>query len=122
MMTKLIWALKVAPQDDADGLHELGLSWYRFQNEIGDFDKSLQPSARPAVWIKFSQIDQLDRLQRAYPEVKLGPADSFNEALLFSDRWEEGEALKKNVLLLFERGEESDEMEGILREDTLEDY
>jgi hypothetical protein len=122
MMTKLVWALKVSPRDDAEGLHELGLSWYRFENEIKHFEESLQPSARPAVWIKFSQIEQLDRVQRAYPEVKLGPADSFTEALIFSENWEEGEELEKTVLILLEKGDENDEMEGILREDSMEDY
>lgn len=122
MITRLVWALKVAPRDNTDGLHELGLSWYRFEDQLGDFDKSLQSTVRPAVWIKFSQIEQLDRLQRAYPDIKLGPADSFNEALLFSDQGEDGEALKEKIILLLEKGDENDEMEGILREDTMEDY
>ena len=122
MAVKLVWALKVAPRDDAEGLHEVGLSWYRFENEIENFDKTLQPSARPAVWIKFSQIEQLERIQRNYPEVKLGPADSFNEALLFSDKWEEGVELEKKIHLLLEKEEEGDDMEEMIREDTMEDY
>jgi hypothetical protein len=123
MTIKLIWAFKIAPQDDeAKNSHEFGLSWYRFEDEIGYFEKSLQQSVRPAVWIKFSQIKQLERIQGAYPEAKLGPADSFTEALLFAENWEQGKALEKKVTLLLEMEKEVDEMEAILREDSMEDY
>ncbi len=123
MTIKLIWALKIAPQDDAvENSHEFGLSWYRFEDDIGAFEKSLQQSVHPAVWIRFSQIEQLERIQGAYPEAKLGPASSFTEALLFAENWEQGKALEKKATLLLEMEKEVDEMEAILREDTLEDY
>jgi len=56
---RLVWALKVPPADDMEGLHEFGLSSYQPEEEIGRFDKSLRQNARFAIWIKFRGKDQL---------------------------------------------------------------
>ena len=122
MWIKLIWSIKIPPQDDLNGLHELGLSWYRFEEKIENFEKKLQNAALPAVWIKFNRIEQMERLQSVYPEAKLGPATSFNEALIFADSLEHGEEIRKKVTSLFEMGKEVDEMEAVFREDSMEDY
>jgi hypothetical protein len=119
---KLVWTIKEAPQEQNEELHELGLGWYRFKQNPGDFEKSIQAKARPAVWIHFSQIEELDRIQGAFPDAPLGPASSFTEALIFADSLEEGEALKKRITRLLEGNREVDEMEALLREDTMEDY
>ena len=34
MVIKLVLAVKVPPQEDGEGIHELGLSWYRFEEKI----------------------------------------------------------------------------------------
>lgn len=122
MDIQLVWTLRVAPQDENETLHEFGLSWYRFEQKRDDFEISVQKEIRPAVWIRFSRIEQLERIQGAYPDAALGPASSFTEALLFSENLETGEALKKKVTLLLQMEKEIDEMDALLREDTMEDY
>ena len=122
MIIKLVGAVKVAPQDD-DTIHELGLTWYRFEEfpEISAIPAH-GPVVRPAVWIKFSEVEQLERIQGAYPEARLGPAGSFNEALIFAESREKGEELEKKVMRLLQGDKEVDDMEAMLREDTMEDY
>ncbi len=122
MVIKRVLAVKVPPQEDGEGIHELGLTWYRFEDKIENSDMPFKESARPAVWIKFSQVEQLERIQGAYPEAKLGPASSFTEALIFAENWEKGDELQKKVTLLLQNTGEVDEMEAMLREDTMEDY
>ncbi|MFI5303750.1 MAG: hypothetical protein ACHQYP_03035 [Nitrospiria bacterium] len=122
MTVKLVWALKIAPQDDLEGVHELGLGWYRFEDEKGHSDQSLHQAARPAVWVKFNHSEQLERIQNAFPEAKLGPAASFTEALIFAESWDTGKTLEKKVHLLLEGEKEGDDMEAFFREDTMEDY
>ncbi|MBI3593603.1 MAG: hypothetical protein HY200_01455 [Nitrospirae bacterium] len=122
MDIQLVWTLKVAPKDENETLHELGLSWYRFEQKRENFEFSLQKKIRPAVWIQFSQIEQLERIQGVYPDAALGPASSFTEALLFAENQETGETLKKKVTQLLQMENEIDEMDALLREDTMEDY
>ena len=121
-MIKLVWVLKVAPQEKNLRLHEFGLSWYQFEEKIENFEKSLQHNARPAVWIEFSKIEQLERIQGAFSNVKLGPATSFSEALIIENKQEKAEEIMKRTLCILNTENEVDEMEVILREDSLEDY
>ncbi len=120
MDVRFIWAEKVPPDDQAEGLHEFGLSWYRFAEEPSGLDPSLAPV--PAVWVKFDAVEQLEIIQARFPEAKLGPASSFTEALIFAENRERAKTLQKNLIALLGSREDDAAMEEILREDTMEDY
>jgi hypothetical protein len=121
MKIQTVWAVKVMPDDEAEQLHEFGLSYYRFATDSTETDPVLKIPARPAVWVKFSKVDQLELMQTSFPEAKLGPAGSFTEAILFAESWEKSEALQKKVQAAL-RGEGEDEMGKIIKEETMEDY
>ena len=121
MKVQAVWAVKVVPDDEAEGLHEFSLAWYRFTTDPGDIDPTLKVPARPAVWVKFSKVEQLELMQSSFPEAKLGPAGSFTEALHFADNWARAQELQKRVAAAL-KDEEEDDMGRILKEDTMEDY
>lgn len=124
MTIKQIWAVKVRPDEEAEDLHEMGLSWYRFSDQPLLSDPELQKIARPGVYIQFNRIEELERVLASYPEAKLGPASAFTEALLFVENWEKGVETCRKVRHLLqegERGDTHDEMDRLLREDTMED-
>lgn len=121
MKVEAVWAVKVVPDDEAEGLHEFSLSWYRFTKDPSDVDSVIKAPARPAVWVKFSKMDHLEEMQLRFPDAKLGPASSFTEALLFADTWARAQELQKKVAAAL-KGEEEDEMGRILKEDAMEDY
>ncbi|NKE71125.1 hypothetical protein [Candidatus Manganitrophus noduliformans] len=121
MKIQTIWAVKVVPDDEAEDLHEFGLSWYRFAKEPIETDPVLKIPAKPAVWVKFSKLEQLELMQSDFPEAKLGPAGSFTEGILFAESWDKAEALRKKVHAVL-LGEGEDEMGKIIKEETMEDY
>jgi len=122
MKIQTVWAVKVMPDDEAEDLHEFGLSWYRFSKDPAAIDPVLKIPAKPAVWIKFSKLEQLELTQSNFPEAKLGPAASFTEGILFAESWEKAQLLQKKVSRALRDEEEEDEMGEILKEDTMEDY
>lgn len=122
MKIQTVWAVKVVPDDEAEGLHEFGLSWYRFAKEPTETDPVLKIPAKPAVWVKFSKLEQLERMQSDFPEAKLGPAGSFTEGILFAESGEKAETLLKRVRAVLGGEEEEDEMGKIIKEETMEDY
>jgi hypothetical protein len=121
MKIEAVWAVKVVPDDEAEGLHEFSLSWYRFTKDPAEVDPTLKIPARPAVWVKFSKVEQLELMQSSFPEAKLGPAGSFTEALHFADNWARANELQKRITATLKE-EEEEEMGKILKEDTMEDY
>jgi hypothetical protein len=117
-----VWAIKTPPDDEAEGLHEFSLYWYRFSQDPQEVDPAFRTPARPAVWVKFGRLEHLERIQSGYPEATLGPVSSYNEALIFTENWEEAQALQKKVAAFLEEEEEDDDGMGeILKEDTMED-
>ena len=122
MKIQTVWAVKVMPDDENEDLHEFALSWYRFSKDPAEIDSALKVPAKPAVWVKFSKLEQLELVQSNFPEAKLGPASSFAEAILFAESWEKAQALRKKVYAVLRDEEEADEMGQILKEDTMEDY
>lgn len=122
MKIQTVWAVKVVPDDEAEGLHEFGLSWYRFANNSTETDPVLKIPAKPAVWVKFSKLEHLELMQSDFPEAKLGPAGSFTEGILFAESWEKAEALYKKVQTVLRGEEGEDEMGKIIKEETMEDY
>lgn len=121
MKIQTVWAVKVVPDDEAEDLHEFGLSWYRFAKEPTEIDPVLKIPAKPAVWVKFSKLEQLELMQSDFPEAKLGPAGSFTEGILFAESWDKAQGLQKKVLSVL-LGEGEDEMGKIIKEETMEDY
>ena len=122
MKIQTVWAVKVVPDDEAEDLHEFGLSWYRFAKEPTEIDPALKIPAKPAVWVKFSKLEQLELMQSSFPEAKLGPAGSFTEGILFAESWEKAQALQKKVNAVLRDEAEEDEMGKIIKEETMEDY
>lgn len=121
MKVEAVWAVKVVPDDEAEGLHEFALAWYRFTEDPAEVDPILKIPAKPAVWVKFSKADHIELMQSSFPDAKLGPSSSFTEALLFADNWARAKELQKRVTVALKE-EEGEEMGQILKEDTLEDY
>jgi hypothetical protein len=117
-----VWALRVAPDDEAKDLHEFGLAWYRFTDDPDSVDPIIKAPPRPAVWVRFGQVEHLDRMQRSYPEAKLGPSSRYTEGLIFAENWEGARALESEVASRLKGGDEDDSMDQAIREDTLEDY
>lgn len=117
-----VWAMKTPPPDDEDEtLHEFSLHWYRFSQDPDEVDPDFRSPSRPAVWVKFGHFEHLQKMQSGFPEATLGPVSSYTEALIFTESWNEAEALQKKVALFLEGGAEEDEMEEINKEDTMED-
>jgi hypothetical protein len=119
---KAVWALRVAPDDEAEDLHEFGLAWFRFTEGPASVDPVIKAPARPAVWVRFGGVEHLDKMQRIYPEAKLGPSSRYTEGLIFADDWERALTLENEVASRLKGGEEDDPMDQAIREDTLEDY
>jgi hypothetical protein len=122
MKIQTVWAVKVMPDDEAEELHEFSLSWYRFAKDPAEVDPVLKIPAQPAVWVKFSKLEHLERMQSDFPEARLGPAGSFTEGILFAESWEKAEALQKKVDAVLRGGGKEDEMGKIIKEETMEDY
>jgi len=122
MTSHLVWALKIPHRDDGAGLHEFGLSWYRLEKTIEGFEAKIRPGARPAMWIKIDRREEIERIQAMYADVKLGPADSFNEALIFIDNINQAGKIKERLRSAFDMKEGYEEMEALFREETMEDY
>ena len=121
MEVQAVWAVKVVPDDEAEALHEFSLSWYRFTKDPAEVDPTLKVPARPAVWVKFSKVAQLELMQSSFPDAKLGPAGSFTEALHFADNWARVRELQKRIIVTLKE-DEGEEIGKILKEDTMEDY
>jgi hypothetical protein len=121
MKIQTVWAVKVVPDDEAEDLHEFGLSWYRFAKDPADMDSVLKIPARPAVWVKFSKLEHLELMQSDFPEAKLGPAGSFIEGILFADSWAAAQTLQKKVHAVLGGDAEENEMGKINKEETMED-
>ncbi|HET6371386.1 MAG TPA: hypothetical protein VFG95_09320 [Nitrospiria bacterium] len=117
-----VWALRVAPDDEAEDLHEFGLAWYRFTNDPTLVDPVIKSPARPAVWVRFGRVEHLERMQRSYPDAKLGPSSRFTEGLIFAENWDRARALVSEVASRLKGADEDDSMGQAIREDTLEDY
>ncbi len=115
-----VMATQVPPDEEDEGLHEFSLYWYRFTDNPASVDPRLSARTRPAVWVRFKEISQLETLQGSYPEARLGPSSSYTEALIFSESWEEAKQLQKKVATLLSQNED-DTLKGLLAEDTLED-
>ena len=121
MKVQAVWAVKVPPDEEAEDLHEFFLYWYRFAENRSDIEPSLRPSAKPAIWIRFGRASHLERIRDGFPEAKLGPGASFNEALIFAEEWAGALTLKEKVSNLLGEEEGNDEMSDVIKEDTMED-
>lgn len=122
MKIKAVWAVRVVPEDEDETLHEFALAWYRLTEDPDDVDPNLKIPAQPAVWVKFSKFEQLESMQAHFPEAKLGPVSSYTEAILFAESPEAARALQKKVYGALRDEEEEDEIDRLLKEDTMEDY
>ncbi|MFY9270689.1 MAG: hypothetical protein WAO55_13185 [Candidatus Manganitrophaceae bacterium] len=120
MKIQTVWAVKVVPDDENDHLHEFALSWYRFTSDSTETDPVIKLPAQPAVWVKFSKVDQLEKMQSSFPEAKLGPASSFTEAILFAESGKAAGALRERVETLLRDEEGPDLLGEILKEEMID--
>lgn len=116
------WAFQVPPNEETEDLHEFALVWYRFSGDSTEVDPVLKRPALPVVWIRFGKVEELEQIQRHFPEAKLGPSSRFSEGLLIAQSWEEAQELEKRVRAMFRPDEASKALGEVIEEDTMEDY
>ncbi len=116
MQLKVIYAVQAIPDDEDPELHEFGLRYFRFIE--AEPDVNCPDGGKPAVWIRFSDVSQIETLQFHCPEAKLGPSHAFTEALVTIASIEEAEKLSKKIGQIFTDAE----MKEVFDEDTMEDY
>ncbi len=115
MQIEKIRVLQERPDDEDLDLHEFGLIYYRFLENESDMDS--QEAVQDAVWVRFSEASQIETLRFQCPDAKLGPVESFTEALILAASPEEAETLCKKIERLYI----DSEMKEVFDEDTLED-
>ncbi len=121
MKVLAVWAVQAFPDEACVDLHEFALRWYRFTADPTLIDPVLRRPARPGVWIRFNQVEELEQVQARYPEAALGPAASFTEALIFTKEWEQAQTLQATIFGLSVHSD-AEEMARVIREETMEDY
>ena len=114
MQVTIVWAIREQPDDEDTDLREFGLFYFRLIESAAPPEEA----ATPAVWVRFSDVSQIEMLQFHCPEARLGPSHSFTEGLVLTEHLEEAEALCKKL----ERLNLTAEMKEILDEDVMEDY
>jgi len=119
MQVKAVWASRVPPDEEVEDLYEFSLYWYRFFEELG----SRPSNCRPAVWIEFSRIEHLKRIQINYPEATLGPSSSYTQGLIFTETFQDAQTVQEKVLSLLQNEEtfEENELYNIIQSDSMED-
>ncbi|MEK7285746.1 MAG: hypothetical protein AAB035_00390 [Nitrospirota bacterium] len=111
MKVDVVYAIQTRPDDEDPLLHEFGLLYFEFAELETD-------RAKPAVWVRFSDVNQIETLQFHCPDAKLGPSAAFTEALILTDSLDAANALCKKI----EHFLTDAQMKEIFGEDTLEDY
>ena len=114
MQVTLVWSIREQPDDEDTDLHEFGLFYFRLVESI----TPPEDSAIPAVWVRFTEVSQIETLQFHCPDARLGPAHSFTEGLVLTQTVEEAQALCKKLERIFLDAE----MKELLDEDVMEDY
>ncbi len=116
MQVAVIQVIQVSPDDENPDLHEFGLRYFKFM------ETGLKPDpvegAKPALWVRFSEVSQIETLQFHCPEAKLGPSHAFTEALVITESVEEAGRLRKKIGTLFADAQ----MQEVFGEDDMEDY
>jgi len=121
MQVTVVFAIREQPDDEDTNLHEFGLIYFRLI-ESATFSET---TAVPAVWVRFSDVRQIEMLQFHCPDARIGPSHSFTEGLVLTKDLEEAEALCKKLGRGFAGPGKKNmdiEMKEMLDEDVLEDY
>jgi len=114
MQVKIVWAIREQPDDEDTDLHEFGLFYFR----LIELEAPPEEMAIPAVWVRFTNVSQIETLQFHCPDARLGPAHSFTGGLVLTKNQEEAEMLCKKLNQIFMDAE----MKEMLDEDVMEDY
>jgi hypothetical protein len=116
MQVEVVYAVQSPPDDEDPALHEFGLLYFGLTEVESGMDCAA--GEKPAVWIRFSDVSQIETLQFHCPDAKLGPSHSFKEALVIAESVEDAKKLCKKIEHLFVDAQ----MKEMFGEDTLEDY
>jgi hypothetical protein len=116
MQVEVVHAIQTRPDDEDPNLHEFGLFYYELTEAEAEVDCGI--GEKPAVWVRFSDVSQIETLQFHCPDAKLGPSHSFTEALVLTDSLDAAKKLCKKIEHLFVDAQ----MKEMFGEDTLEDY